>query len=51
MSHVWRHVEQQLGKSEQRQHNMIDWSNPKNSWMRPEVREQISAYQDSQIEA
>lgn len=38
-------------ESEQRQHNMIDWSNPKNTWMRPEVREQITAYQDSQIEA
>lgn len=38
-------------ESEQRQHNMIDWSNPKNTWMRPEVREKISAYQDSQIEA
>jgi hypothetical protein len=38
-------------ESEQRQHDMIDWTNPKNAWMRPEVREQISAYQDTQIEA
>jgi len=38
-------------ESEQRQHNMIDWSNPKNNWMRAEVREQISAFQDQQIEA
>jgi sulfatase maturation enzyme AslB (radical SAM superfamily) len=38
-------------ESEQRQHNMIDWTNSKNAWMRPEVREKISAYQDSQIEA
>ena len=38
-------------ETEQRQNNMIDWSNPKNAWMRPEVREKISAYQDSQIEA
>lgn len=38
-------------ESEQRQHNMIDWANPKNNWMKPEVREQISAYQDTQIEA
>ncbi len=37
-------------ESEQRQHDMIDWSNPKNAWMRPQVREQISAFQDSQIE-
>jgi hypothetical protein len=30
---------------------MIDWSNSKNAWMRPEVREKITAYQNSQIEA
>jgi hypothetical protein len=30
---------------------MIDWSNSKNTWMQPAVREQITAYQDSQIEA
>jgi sulfatase maturation enzyme AslB (radical SAM superfamily) len=38
-------------ETEQRQHNMMDWSNSKNAWMRPEVREKITAYQDSQIEA
>jgi hypothetical protein len=38
-------------ESEQRQHNMTDWANPKNAWMRPEVRKEISAFQDSQIEA
>jgi hypothetical protein len=38
-------------ESEQRQHNMIDWSNSKNNWMKPEVREEISAFQDTQIEA
>ena len=38
-------------ESEQRQHNMIDWSNPKNNWMRPEVRKQISQFQNTQIEA
>lgn len=37
-------------ESEQRQHNMINWSNPKNNWMLPEVKEQITAFQDSQIE-
>jgi len=37
-------------ESEQRTHNMIDWSNPKNNWMRPEIKEQITAFQDSQIE-
>jgi hypothetical protein len=30
---------------------MVDLSNPKNRWMLPEVREQISAFQDTQIEA
>ena len=38
-------------ESEQRQHNMIDYSNPKNNWMQPEVRAQITEFQDQQIEA
>jgi hypothetical protein len=38
-------------ETEQRQHNMVDWSNPKNAWMKPEVRREISAFQDSKIEA
>jgi sulfatase maturation enzyme AslB (radical SAM superfamily) len=37
-------------ESEQRQHRMIDWSNPKNNWMRPEIRSEISQFQDSVIE-
>jgi len=37
-------------ESEQRQHNMVNYSNPKNNWMRPEVREQIIKFQDTQIE-
>jgi hypothetical protein len=37
-------------ESEQRQHNMINWSNPKNNWMLPKVRSEISKFQDSQIE-
>jgi hypothetical protein len=37
-------------ETEQRQHGMTDWSNPKNTWMQPEVRKQISAFQDSQVE-
>jgi len=36
---------------EQRTNNMINWANPKNNWMRPEVRKEITAFQDSQIEA
>lgn len=38
-------------ESEQRQHEMIDWTNPKNNWMRPEVRKEVTAFQDQQIEA
>ena len=37
-------------ETEQRQNNMIDWSNSKNNWMRPDVRQQISQFQDTQIE-
>jgi hypothetical protein len=38
-------------ESEQRQHNMINWHNPKNNWMQPAVRKEISHFQDTQIEA
>jgi len=38
-------------ESEQKQNNMVDWRNPKNGWMLPEIRTQITAFQDSQIEA
>jgi hypothetical protein len=37
-------------ETEQRQHDMVDWSNPKNNWMQPVVRQQISKFQDTQIE-
>jgi hypothetical protein len=37
-------------ESEQRQNRMIDWTNPKNNWMRPAIRKQITAFQDQQIE-
>jgi hypothetical protein len=38
-------------ESEQRQQGMVDWSNPKNNWMRPEIRQQITKFQDQQIES
>ena len=38
-------------ESEQRQHNMIDWSNPKNLWMKPEIKNQIEQFQLEQVEA
>ena len=38
-------------ETEQRQNNMVDWSNPKNNWMRPTIKKQITQFQDTQIEA
>ena len=38
-------------ESEQRQHSMIDWLNPKNNWMQPEIKKQIEQFQTTQIEA
>jgi len=37
-------------ESEQRQHNMINWHNPKNNWMKPEIKKDIERFQDTQIE-
>ena len=36
---------------EQRTNNMVNWADSKNNWMRPEVRKEITAFQDTQIEA
>ena len=38
-------------ESEQRQHEMINWHDPKNNWMQPEIKKQIEQFQESQIEA
>jgi len=38
-------------ESEQRQHNMINWHDPKNNWMQPEIKTQIEEFQTTQIEA
>jgi hypothetical protein len=38
-------------ETEQRQHNMVDWGNTKNAWMIPEIKQQITQFQDTQIEA
>jgi hypothetical protein len=35
---------------EQSTHDQIDWSNSKNNWMKPEIRKEITAFQDTQIE-
>jgi len=37
-------------ESEQRQHNMINWNNPKNAWMNPDVKKQIENFQSIQVE-
>jgi hypothetical protein len=37
-------------ETEQRQHQMVDWSNTKNTWMQPDVRREITQFQDTQIE-
>ena len=38
-------------ESEQKQNNMVDWTNPKNAWMQNDIQAQITQFQDSQIEA
>jgi hypothetical protein len=38
-------------ESEQKTHNMVNWHDPKNNWQLPQIREQISQFQDTQIEA
>jgi hypothetical protein len=38
-------------ESEQKQNNMVDWTNPKNNWMRTDIRGSIAQFQTDQIEA
>lgn len=38
-------------ESEQKQNNMVDLSNPKNNWMQPDIRRQITHFQENQVEA
>ena len=38
-------------ESEQRQHNMINWLDPKNNWMKPEIKAHIEEFQTTQIES
>lgn len=37
-------------ETEQKTHGMVNWADPKNSWMRSDIRQEISQFQDSQIE-
>lgn len=38
-------------ESEEKTHDMVDWSNPKNNWMRKDIRAEITQFQDRQVEA
>ena len=38
-------------ETEQKTHNMVNWHDPKNNWMQPDIRREIGAFQDTQIEA
>ena len=38
-------------ESEQKQNDMVNWADPKNNWMRSDIREHIAQFQSSQIEA
>ena len=38
-------------ESEQRRNDMINWHDPKNNWMQPQIKKQIESFQESQIEA
>lgn len=37
-------------ESEQRHNDMINWHDPKNNWMKPDIRKQIEEFQNNQIE-
>jgi len=37
-------------ESERKQHDLVDWSDSRNHWMRPDIKKQITAFQDSVIE-
>ena len=38
-------------ESEQKTHNMVDTSNPKNNWMRADIRSQLTKFQENEVEA
>jgi hypothetical protein len=37
-------------ESEQRQHDMINWLDPKNNWMKPEIKHEIEQFQNTHVE-
>jgi hypothetical protein len=38
-------------ESEQKTHHMVDTNNPKNNWMRADIRSQITQFQENEVEA
>jgi hypothetical protein len=38
-------------ETEEKTHSMVNWHDSKNNWMLPEIRKDISAFQDGQIES
>jgi hypothetical protein len=38
-------------ETEEKTHQMVNWADPKNNWMRSDYRDQISQFQDSQVES
>lgn len=38
-------------ETEQKQHDMVDYANPKNNWMRNNIRSAITQFQENQVEA
>ena len=38
-------------ESEQKTHNMVNWHDPKNNWMRNDIRGAIQSFQQDQVEA
>jgi hypothetical protein len=38
-------------ETEQKSHDMVNWTDPKNNWMRDGIRAQIKDFQENQIEA
>ena len=38
-------------ESEEKSHNMVDYANPKNNWMRGGIRQEITRFQETQVEA
>ena len=38
-------------ETDQKTHDMVNWSNPKNNWMKPSIRDQIQDFQTNQVEA